>query len=1033
MTINDYVVKRPVTMAVLFSLLCLTAAFLVPQLAVNMFPDSSPPVISVSTAYPGAGPEDVEENLTEPLEEALSAVTGLASISSTSSFESSRLMLEFGFEIDIEEAQGDVDSILSRMTDSLPEDAETPTSFQFDMSSAPIMRLGLSGPYSLSELKSRAEETLQSRLERIPGVASTEISGGRARELKVAVSPNRMAAYGLSLSEISAALSAQNVLSGGGTLTEEKQDRQIMTNEVLQSPEDAGRIVLQSFKNGRAAIRLADVAAISLTEEEADTQVYVNGEPAVYIQVQKDSDGNSVQVSQAVRDALPAMKEELPADLSLSVLSDTTTMIRATMTQVYQSALQGALLAMLVIFLFLRNIKGTIIIGLSIPISILVTLMFMALFELTLNLLTLTGLIMGLGMIVDGSIVILENIHTYRKRGTGPSTAAILGSREMFRAITASTATTLSVFIPVLLFKHELEMMGDMFSELVFTVVISLLVSLAVAVLLIPPLAGPLLRLHTRRQKPLKSPILRGPDRLLDNFFTKLTSLYTTGLKYCLSHRALVLLLILTLLTLSLVQFPSLGMNLFPRGSSDDTVEISLSMPSGTTRAETREHLQGLQREVEEQVKGWESLVMTVGSGGGRWGSSSGNKGSLQINLPPPAEQEETPADIRALITPYLSRFAEGELELNAGRRMGSTDPIDIEIMGLEQEKALAAAEEIKTLLQEALPEIRDPAISTEEGNPQIEVDIQRERAALLDLSVPKAAAEIRTAFNGSRASQLKKNGQSVDIVVELAGSENLSSEDLASLPLKTAGGHTMPLINIASLRHSTAPAEITREDQKRVIHVTGGLDNTRAASQIQEKVEALIESSISLPEGVTVAYGGEAAEVNRFSGSFLLVIAAAILLVFGVMASQFESFVDPFIIFFSIPLLAIGVITIYQVTGEPFSLFSAVGVVALIGIVVNNGIVLVDYTNILLARGFTVREACLEAGRSRLQPILMTTLTTILGMAPLAFFPGEGAETIQPIAKTIVGGLSVSSLMTLFVTPVIYSLLNHMKRKETE
>ncbi|HDQ14503.1 MAG TPA: efflux RND transporter permease subunit [Sediminispirochaeta sp.] len=786
--------------------------------------------------------------------------------------------------------------------------------------------------------------------------------------------------------------------------------------------EELRQVILRSSPS---LVRLSDIAEVEYRDDDSASRVFIDGMPGIYIQIQNESGSNSVQVARAVRRSLSAINNDLPEGIELRVLSDTTTMIRSTLEQVARAALQGALLAMLVLFVFLRNIKGTFIIGLAIPISILITLMFMSLFDLTLNLLTLTGLVLGLGMIVDGSIVILENIHEYRKRGAKPSTAAILGSHEMYRAIVSSTATTLCVFIPVIIFQNELEMMGQLFEDLVFTVVISLLVSLAVALIVVPALAGPIMGLNTRIQKPLKNPLLRGLDRFMEDSIHALETGYQRALDYCLSHRTLVLLTVFVILIYSLLQFGSMGMNLFVRGGADDEVEINVTLPTGTHIDETQRIMDGLQEEIQNKVRGYETIIMSVGSGRRFWGSGGGNEGSIQINLPPPEEQVDGPTDIRAKLDDYITSIPGAQIEFRAGRRMGGSSPIEIEVLSDNQEAAFSTAESIRNILHRRIPEVRDPVISLEEGSPQLRFRIDRHRAALLGISPAAIAREIRTAVSGTRAGSLNEGGEERSIELRLRAEDVSDLPDLEALFLPNNRGDRIPLGSIARIEESTAPADIDRENQQRVIEVTADLVEGVAATEMQEIIRSTVEEYLIPEEGVSIVYSGEAGDVERFSISFLIIIISAIVLVFGVMASLFESFVDPFIIFFSIPLVFIGVIWIYIFSGEPFSLFSAVGVVALVGIVVNNGIVLVDYTNTLRQRGMAVRQACLAAGRSRLQPILMTTLTTILGMVPLAFFPGEGAETVQPIGKTMVGGLSVGAFMTLFVTPVMYSILN--------
>jgi HAE1 family hydrophobic/amphiphilic exporter-1 len=1033
----EYSVKRPVTIVVFYALAMGIAATLVPNLAVDLYPSVARPVLSVYTSFPGAGPADVERNVTEPLEKALAASRGLQEMSSNSAFESSFINLNFAYGTDMDKAMTDAQTLVNRLANSLPDGAGTPMVRRFDMSAMPIMRLVVRGNYPPDQLRLFAEDEIQASIERIDGVASADVTGGTTRIVKVAVSLNRLAAFNLTLGDVSQALRGQNILSSGGSILRGGREYQLLTRQELTGPEQIRRLVVKTVNvppgnssagqaNRSQVIRLEDIADVSLAYNENAARVYVNGQSGVYIQVQSESDSNSVQVAGRVRAALEDINAALPQGITLAVLSDNTSLISATLNQVYSNAFQGALLAMGILFIFLRNIKGTLIIGLSIPISILLTLMFMSVFGFTLNLLTMTGLILGLGMTVDASIVILENVHNYRERGAKPGIAAVLGSREMTRAIMTSTSTTLCVFLPLIIYKNDLEMMGQLFSDLIFTVVISLACSLVVAMTLVPSLCGSLLKLDTRRQKPLKNPLLRKIDGVMEEVFRRLDGAYKAALGYCLSHRFLILILVLLILTFSLMQFSGIGMNMFIRSRIDDTVNINVSMPPGTPIETTEGVLRDLESLIKENVRGYNNIVLTARRSGT-------NQGGIQITLPEPSRQIDTPAEITRKLTPYTTSIPGTRISFRAGRAMGSTQAVEIAVSSRDAGAIMDTAEEIRRIMERYLPEIENPAVNLDEGAPQLQIEIDRDRAASLGVSLSAIASEIRTAMDGETATTVSGSAGNrlTDVEVMLRDEDRQGLANLDAVFVLGRDGSRVPLSNVARITEGRAPGSIRRENQERMVRVTGDLPQGIAVTEMQRRLEETIENYLVPREGVTIRYLGEAQEIREYNRRFIFIIAAAVFLVFGLMASQFESFVDPLIIFFSIPLLFIGVIWIYKIGGEAMSMFSAVGIVALVGVVVNNGIVLVDYTNTLRARGLAVRDACLEAGRSRLRPILMTSLTTILGMVPIAFFPGAGADTIQPIGKTFVGGLSVSSLMTLFVTPVVYSLLNTRRGKK--
>jgi HAE1 family hydrophobic/amphiphilic exporter-1 len=872
MNIAGYSVKRPVTIVVLYALALGIAATMVPNLAVDLYPSASPPVLSVFTRFPGAGPEDVERNVTERLERSLSASRGLTNMTSNSQFESSFINLEFAFGTDMDKAVTDAQTLLNRLVNSLPDGVETPVVRRFDMSAMPIMRLIVRGNYPPDQLRLFAEDEIQSGIERIDGVASAEVTGGTTQIVKVAVSLNRLAAFNLTLADVSSALRGQSILSSGGNLRRGEREYQIMTQEELTSVDQIKRLVVKTINLGSSGtaqanrsqvVRLEDVADISLGYNDNAARVYVNGQSGVYIQVTSESDSNQVKVADRVKAALADINDELPRGITLEVLSDNTAMIRATMSQVYTNAVQGALLAMLILLLFLRNIKGTMIIGLAIPISILLTIMFMSVFGFTLNLLTMTGLIMGLGMTMDGSIVILENVHSYRERGAKPAIAAILGSREMLRAIFASSATTICVFIPLIIYKNDLEMMGQMFSDLIFTVVISLVCSLVVAVTLVPSLCGSLLKLNTRKQKPLKNRFFRAIDNGMEKFFQGLENRYRTALDYCLSRRLLVVGFVVTLLAFSLLQFGGIGLNMYIRTRTDDNVNLNVSMPQGTAIDITEKVLFDLEEIIKKEVRGYRNIILTARRSGN-------NQGSIQITLPPPAEQIDTPDTIIGKLTPYVNTIPGTQVTFRAGRNMGSSSAVEMAISSRNYDEIMETAQEIQHIMVRYLPEIENPTINIDEGAPQLTVEIDRERAAALGVSLSSIASEIRTAMDGSTVTTMSRGDQLVNVNVMLRDSDRAGLPNLDAVFVLGRNGVRISLSNMAKIIENRAPSSIRREKQERVIRITGDLPPGIAATDMQRRLEDTVKLHLVSREDVTVRYLGEAQEINTYIWRFV-------------------------------------------------------------------------------------------------------------------------------------------------------------------
>lgn len=1021
MTISELSVKKPVTITMVYVAILVIASVFLPRLGIALFPDTSMPILSVRTTYSNVGPEEIDKTVTEVLVNQLRRVAGLKSITSTSSAGQSTIRMEFGYDKDLDEAMNDITSAISRVQNQLPDDCGSPSVMKFDMNSRPIMRLAITGDMSVAELRALAEDTVAPFIERVDGVASTDVYGGASLQVRVDVSNNRLEAYGLTLSSITSALAARNVQVSNGTITQNTTDYEIVTDEYFKSLDDIRNTPLTT--SGGVTIRLDDIAEVYEQNDTTRARVFINGEPGLYISVSNESGENPSKVSKGVNAILDEVSDSLPVGVKVSVLSDDTTMIDSTMKEVYTSAVEGALLAMLIIFLFLRNIKSSVIVGLSIPISILITLMVMAMFDLTMNMMTMAGLILAMGMTVDSSIVIIASINLRREWGEQSVVAAVLGSRNMILAIAASTLTTVCVFLPILIYRTQLEMFGQLFQELIVTVVTSLFVSLFVSVTLVPALAGSILRLDTRTQKPLRNPLLKALDARIGNILTALENVYAKALTVCLRNRLLVLALVFSIMVFCLHQFTSMGMNLMPSGRSDDQINVTVTLPIGTNTYETQRRLFDFQEIIKREIpaEAYKTLVINTGTS---------NSGSIQINLPKLSGQKMTAQEIQRTLRPFLNDWSDAQITFSAGRGFGSSSSaINVELISDDTESATKTADEIVALFK-TMPFLKDAATDLENGSPRYEITINTDAASLAGVSVDTISSILRTAITGTTATSFHSGGDDVDIVVALDKAALTDPTALGAIPVQTSSG-LMSLDNFISYKAGISPQRIQREEGVRINHVTASLadDTNIAVTDAQALVEDAIARGIVLPETVKIGYSGEASDVKEFGGMLAFIILLAVFLVFAVMAAQFESLIDPLIIFASIPLLSIGVLIVYKLMGQTLSLFSLVGIVALVGVVVNNGIVLVDFTNQLMAQKMPVFDACVAAGKNRLQPILMTTFTTVLSMVPMAFFPGEGAEQMQPICLTLVGGLASGSIMTLFVSPVLYSIFN--KRRE--
>jgi len=1035
MSITKTAVGKPTTIFIAFALLIGLGVFAAANLPVDLYPEIEPPILVVLTSYAGAGPEEVERTVTRPLEGSLSNVSSLKKITSTSSKGSSMVMMEFTYGTDMADASNSVRDSMELVKSYLPEGSDSPLIFKFDPAMIPIMGLMVTGNRTPEELREISEKTILPRIEQVPGVAMASVSGGREKVIRVEVPQNRLEAYGLTVTQIVGLLGAQNAQVSAGSIADGGLSYILTTAGEYRSVEEIKSTVI-AYKGGGMSggelelartVRLRDVADVFEGYRDEDSLVFVNGTPAVQITVQKQSGKNSVQTAAALRARLERIAKEIPQGIKITEIYNTTDIIQNSIDQVSSSALNGAMLAIIVLFIFLRSIKPTLIIGITIPISLLFTLMLMYFTGLTLNVMTLAGLALGVGMLVDNSIVILENIYRYREKGTKLTASAVLGSQEMVTAIVASTLTTICVFAPMIMFKSQLELVGELFAGLAFTVVISLVTSLAVALLLIPVLSSHYLPVTTRKQKPLSGWLGR-IDAFMEKGFTGLDDAYRRAVSRVLRHKLVTIVVIAVVTVGSMALVPLVGFVFMPSQASD-SVSVTVDLPVGTPLAETEAVMSQLERLVESEVTGYERLVVEVGPGSffGLGGSSNAHRGTLQITLPDFEERVDSADDIKAMLRGHFNDFPAATFSFgdsSGGMGFGGS-PVDIIVKTEDLVKGKAIAEKIASLIREGVPEATEPSVDLKDGLPQIELRVDRERLYSLGLNVYTVGQEIKAAVDGITATKYRSGGSEYDVLVILAEADRSELPALDRIFVVNPAGLRVPLSSFASYEKTTGPIDVMRENQSRVIHVTAGTKPGTPVDRVETKIRALIASEIPAEDDVVIEYAGDYQELMEYGGKFALIMLVAVFLVFGVMASQFESFMDPFIILFTVPLSFVGVVWIYFLTGETFNILTAVGLIVLVGVIVNNGIVLVDYTNLLRKRGLGLNEACVEAAGNRLRPILMTTLTTVLGLFPMAFFPGEGSELVAPIGKSVLGGLSFGTLMTLFLMPVIYAIFN--------
>lgn len=1012
--------EHPVLVLIVFALLAAVGLFTLKNVALGLFPDIDSPYVMVSATYANAGPESVEKTVTEILEGALISVNGLKNLYSTSTESGSSIQLEFNYGIDIESAVNDIRDKLGRVQRQLPDAVNSPTIFRFNGDSKPIMRIAVRGNRSLSDIKEIAEDTISDIFEQADGVAEASVMGGKTKIVRIELDQNRLAAYGFTVSQVSSALAKQNLDLGGGKLNEGQKDYVVRTTGEFKSLEEINNTLIQTV-NGYD-VKLSDIGNAFWGFQDITRDVFINGEHGVYITITKQTDANSVTVSNNVHEKIEELKETLPSDIKLEIISDDTDAIRETINTLVDSAWQGLLLAVIVLFIFLQNVKSTIIIAISIPLSLLITLLSMSFAGITLNMMTLTGLILGVGMIVDASIVMIDNIYSYRSRGAKPKISAILGSQEMIVSVISGNLTTICVFVPFLLYMKDLGMMGQMFKGIIFTIVIALCSSLLVAIFLVPVLAGKFLPLTNRKEKPVKSRIMKSFYGLCTKVLDAITKVYSRILKKALEYRAVTIIIAVCLLVIAISLLPTLGMNMMPQGN-DDSVTLSITLPIGTPLEDTRDVSLAMEQIVRKEIPSFEKLITTVG-GGGR--NANTYKSSIQITL---NKDSGSAVEVQNKLRKYFTQFPGAKFSFGAGTRgqmMGSD--IDIALRSDDLDEALSVADKIVSVMED-ISALGDITIDTEEGLPQVEIEIDRERAYSFGVDVSTVAKEINYAVNGVTSTTYRQAGKDYDVTVMYQPSDRENIIDLETMYVSGTGGK-VSLSNFATLKKGLGPVSIKRENQRRIVHITASILTSDNANLVEDAIKEGIANTFIVPDNVSVSYEGSWQDTNEQMKLYSGILIMAILLVFGVMAATYESFKAPLINLATIPFLLIGVVFLYKIIGQPLSIMAMVGLIMLVGIVVNNGIILVDYTNLLRNRNIPMMEACFKAGVSRLRPVLMTTLTTILGMIPMCFASEGQSAMVQPIGIAVVGGLTSSTFVTLLVIPVLYSLVMKDEKK---
>jgi HAE1 family hydrophobic/amphiphilic exporter-1 len=997
------------------------------RLPVDLLPDVTYPTVTVRVGYPGVGPQEIEQILTRPIEQAVSAVAGLEQVNSTSQEGSSIVRLSFTWGTDLNEAMDDLRTRLDRVRGRLPLEAEALTIFRQDSNAQPIMSLGIEGNYDRVTLREIGENQLSPRLERVAGVASVTTGGGLRRQIHVELSKEKVAALDLPVERINALLRSENQNTPLGEVFQGERTYLLRSQAQFQNLDEIRNMVVMT-RNG-VPIYLRDVAEVKDTTEDVRSLLRINGKAGVRMQVQKQSGTNTVEIAEAVKAEVARINVEMP-NIKVTVLDDSSVYIRRSINSVQEHALLGSLLVTLIIFAFLRSFRSTLIVCTSIPISVIGTFALLYFAGFTLNVMTFGGLALGIGMVVDASIVVLENAFRHMEHGKDRVTAAVEGSEEVWSAIVASILTHIAVFVPLLFLTG---ISSILFRQLSVVVIFSLLMSLLVAVTLVPVLCANLLKLPPppEERKGLGGKLFTASERFLEG----MDDLYRRFLHSALSHRPIVVGVGVLSVVAAVLMFPFLNTELAPQ-TDEGVVQVSAELAPGTRIERTDAIMSRLEQSVKQLVPEATTVIASAGQagggGGGGFGGGGTSRGFLTMFLVPKDARKRSSEQVAFDLRRQLNGIPGVIVRANAS---GGNNQIDrlmsggvgngggrmsVEIRGEDLRESRRIAQDVMDMLQ-TTPGIADPRLSRDDARPELAVQVDRPKAALFGLNTTQVANTIRTNVGGTIAAQFRQGGFEYPIVVRLREEDRQYVGDVDDVMVTTQSGVSLPAKNLMKIQSQLGPAQIDRKNQERLITVSADpeVSLSQAVSAVNERLPQL-----SRPQGFSVGFGAEVEQQARAFNELRMVLILALILVYAVMASQYESLRDPFIIMFSVPTAAIGVVLALYLTNTSFNLQAYLGVIMLGGIVVSNAILLVDYTNVLRRRdNMELREAVEVAGRTRLRPILMTSLACMLGMVPMALGIGEGSELQVPLARVVIGGLLTSTFITLVFVPTVYTL----------
>ena len=1033
MNLSHLSIRRPVTVLMVIIAMLIFGFISFPKMAVDLMPEMNLPVAVVATTVDGGTPEEVEKLVTKPIEESLASIANVDTIQSSSVSGSSLVVIMFNWGTDIDQATLDMRDKVGIIEGMLPDSAGSPKILKFDPNSEPVMTLALSGHKNVGELKSIADNLIKTNLERIDGVASVGINGGRDRVIKITADPNKLEMYGITFDQIRGALSATNLSGSAGEVREGDEKLQIRVQGEYSNIKEIGETPI-SIAGG--SIALKDIAKVEDTVEDITQLSYYNGEPSLGLTITKATGGNTVEVADAVHKELDSIKAQLPKGIELSMIMDTSVYIKDSIKTVAEHALLGLIFAVFILYFFLNSARSTLVVSIVIPISVIATFSLMYFSGETINLISLSGLLLGLGSLVDFAVVIMENIFRKRQEGMGMLEAAREGSKQVGNAVMASALAQIVVFLPIVFVEG---IAAEIFGPLALTVIFSHIAALVVSLMLVPMLSSRWLK-EVPNEEIYTTGTYKGfnPVMWFNIGFEKVAKVYGHFLKWALGKRKTVLLATIAILVGSIALFPLVGMEFIPK-TDEGQVSISVEMPTGTILEETEETVTQIE-EIVKKVPELEHIYTSIGSSGGGGGaifaSSSSHIANVSLKLVDLDKRDRSTEEVANEVRKQLDFLPDAKItvsEVSSSSGMGGS-AIQVNLRGDD----LNVLRDIADIISGEIEQVDgtyNVKTSLDASKKEFQIVVDQKRASQYGLTTNQVLSAVRISFAGQKVTQFRTGDDEIDVKLEMPSYLQEDKTYLEKIRITTSQGGSIALSSVADIKKVDVPQTITRTNQTREVQITGdimGSDIATASKAVQDRI-----TNINLPEGYSVDFGGQSQEMMESFAQLGLAMLLAIVLVYMVMAGQFESLFTPFVIMFSIPPTFVGVVIGLLVTGQSMSIMALIGYILLIGIVVNNAIVLLDYVIHLRKDGMDRDEAVLKAGPIRLRPILMTTLATILAILPLAFGGGSGNETQAPMAIVVAFGLSFSTLITLILIPVVYCWFDDIgakrKRRKAE